>query len=55
MSSKKNKSTPPPKRPGPIVVGSPLHRVLEIIASRIAERLRKPHEDDTKPKVNGTE
>lgn len=55
MSSKKNKSTPPPKRPGPIVVGSPLHRVLEIIASRIAERLRKPRDGESKSQVNATE
>jgi len=45
MPSKKNKRLQPSqKRPGPIIVGSPLYRLLEIIARRVADRLRRPRE-----------
>lgn len=41
MSQNKKAKPPSAERAGPIRVGSPLYRLLEIIAARVAARLRR--------------
>jgi hypothetical protein len=44
MQLNKQHKRPNPKPTGPIRIGSPLYRLLEIIADRVAMRLRSKRE-----------